>query len=163
MFVLPLAMKYHIPFCILAELPQNVLAHCCQQRTSTHKILKFAEHQLLRLAVQGRFQGQARMNILSAASRSRTKILLGSKVPFTQLLATCYFSSGGDKHWKSTLIFSVLSKLSDFEQYILISSMFLCKHPLGIYLLDVHSLSYPFLIIFCNNLLRIPVMSCCLE
>lgn len=155
-------MKYHIAFCILAELPQNVLAHCCLQRTSTQKILKFAEHQLLRLVIQGRFQGQARMSILSAAARSSTKILLGSTVHLANCLplATCFFYSAGDKHWKSRLTFSVLSKLSDFGQYILISSMLLYKHPLGIHLLDAQSLSHPFFIIFCNNLLRAAVTNC---
>lgn len=41
--------------------------------------------------------------------------------------------------------------------------MFLYKHLLGINLLDVQLLSYPFFIIFCNNLFSTAVMSCCLE
>lgn len=41
--------------------------------------------------------------------------------------------------------------------------MSLYKHPLGINLLDVQLLSYPFFIIFCNNLFSTAVMSCCLE
>lgn len=154
-------MKYHIPFCILAELPQNVLAHCkeCVCKEPAHT--KYSSLQNISSSAwqnKADFKGRQEWIFYQQLQEAGLKSYLVLQCHLVNSLPLATISSGGDKHWKSTLMFSVLSKLSDFEQYILISPIFLCRHPLGIYLLDVYSLSYPFLLTFCNNLLRTAVM-----